>query len=77
MNSVSVVLVLAVVRVCHPRSPRWRRREGGDPPRRNQTDNFTVLTIDKNVLQPVANVKAATKKGGQKVATSLVVMPSR
>jgi Protein of unknown function (DUF1344) len=37
-----------------------------------------TLSVEKKALQPGANVKASyEEKGGQKVATSFLVMPSR
>jgi hypothetical protein len=48
-------------------------------------DNGTKLTIsptltveEKSALKPGANVRASyEEKGGQKVATALIIMPSR
>ncbi len=91
MNSVSV-LVLAVIAIVIALAPMvWAadvvrgqdqecrpEREDGHPRRWNQADDPTDVDDRQDLLQPGVNVKANyEEKGGQKVATSLIVMPSR
>jgi len=91
MKRVSAVLVLAVVTFVMMLAPMaWAADVEGkiksvDPSGKMVTlDDGTKLTIpptlsvEKKALQPGANVKASyEEKGGQKVATSFLVMPSR
>jgi hypothetical protein len=91
MKRVSAVLVLAVVAFAMMLAPMaWAADVEGkiksvDSSGKMVTlDDGTKLTIpptlsvEKKALQPGANVKASyEEKGGQKVATSLMVMPSR
>jgi Protein of unknown function (DUF1344) len=91
MKRMSVVFVLAVVAFVMTLAPMaWAAEVEGkiksvDPSGKMVTlDDGTKLTIpptlsvEKKALQPGANVKASyEEKGGQKVATSFLVMPSR
>ena len=91
MKRMSVVFVLAVVAFVMMLAPMaWAADVEGkiksvDPSGKMVTlDDGTKLTIpptlsvEKKALQPGANVKASyEEKGGQKVATSFLVMPSR
>jgi len=91
MKRMSAVFVLAVVAFVMMLAPMaWAAEVEGkiksvDPSGKMVTlDDGTKLTIpptlsvEKKALQPGANVKASyEEKGGQKVATSFLVMPSR
>jgi Protein of unknown function (DUF1344) len=91
MKRTSAVFVLAVVAFVMMLAPMaWAADVEGkiksvDPSGKMVTlDDGTKLTIpptlsvEKKALQPGANVKASyEEKGGQKVATSFLVMPSR
>jgi hypothetical protein len=91
MKRMSAVFVLAVVAFVMLLAPMaWAADVEGkiksvDPSGKMVTlDDGTKLTIpptlsvEKKALQPGANVKASyEEKGGQKVATSFLVMPSR
>jgi hypothetical protein len=91
MKRMSAVFVLAVVAFVMMLAPMaWAADVEGkiksvDPSGKMVTlDDGTKLTIpptlsvEKKALQPGANVKASyEEKGGQKVATSFLVMPSR
>ena len=91
MKRVSAVLVLAVVTFVMMLAPMaWAADVEGkiksvDPSGKMVTlDDGTkltippTLTIEKTALQPGTNVKASyQEKSGQKVATSLIVIPSR
>jgi hypothetical protein len=88
MSAVFVLAVVAFVMMLAPMA--WAADVEGkiksvDPSGKMVTlDDGTKLTIpptlsvEKKALQPGANVKASyEEKGGQKVATSFLVMPSR
>jgi Protein of unknown function (DUF1344) len=91
MKRMSAVFALAVVAFVMMLAPMaWAADVEGkiksvDPSGKMVTlDDGTKLTIpptlsvEKKALQPGANVKASyEEKGGQKVATSFLVMPSR
>lgn len=91
MKRMSAVFVLAVIAFVMMLAPMaWAADVEGkiksvDPSGKMVTlDDGTKLTIpptlsvEKKALQPGANVKASyEEKGGQKVATSFLVMPSR
>ena len=91
MKRASAVLVLAVIAVVMLLAPvAWAADVQGkiksvDPSGKMVTlDDGTqltippTLTVEKQALQPGANVKASyEEKDGHKVATSLMVMPSR
>jgi hypothetical protein len=91
MKRASAVLVLAVIAVVMVLAPiAWAADVQGkiksvDPSGKMVTlDDGTqlmippTLTVEKKALKPGANVKASyEEKGGQKVATSFMVMPNR
>ena len=93
MKSVSAILVLAVAAFVIAVAPMaWAadvvqgKIKSVDPSGQMVTlDNGTKLTIpptltveEKSALKPGANVSASyEEKGGQKVATALIIIPSR
>ena len=87
-NAVLVLAVIATVMVLAPMA--WAAEVQGKIKSIDQSGKMVTLddgtrltipptlTVEKQALQPGANVKASyEEKDGQKVATSLMVMPSR